>query len=193
MNTFYTHSQLTRRSTAQLIAIYNRLFNTNIWDDMFNPYEARQEIILALWVEMRAQEIVAQFTDEDRSVEPYKAMKIVVSADGMAILWNVGTQVINRSFTDAQMRLVRELRTCGETYEQIAEMVGVSKKNVFDILSGRHALTPNRWNTNTDAPNQIKPRRQSTQNFKAATQKVIHHLIAATDRPLNDFWQSLGL
>jgi len=47
--TNYTHKELTHRSTAQLIAIYNRLFNTNIWDEMFNPFEARQEILMALF------------------------------------------------------------------------------------------------------------------------------------------------
>ena len=34
---FYTYAELIHRSTAQLIPIYNRLFNTNIWDEVFNP------------------------------------------------------------------------------------------------------------------------------------------------------------
>ena len=192
--TTYTHQELTHRSTTQLIALYNRLFNTNIWDEMFNPYEYRQEIILALWAEMRAQEIVAQFTDADRSAEKYQAMKIVVSADGMAIIWNTGAfKVSNRKVTNEQMSLIRQLRADGETMEWISQALNIGKKIVFNVLSGGYALTPNRWNTNPETPDQIKPRRQSTQTFKAAIQKVNHYTNIIDTRPSNAFWQGFGL
>ena len=165
--TFYTDQELTKRSTAQLIAIYNRLFNDNAWDTWFNPFEHRMEIWMALWTEMRAQEVAALLTPEDYAAEPYKAMKIVVSEQGMAVVWNTGEmKPSHRRFTDAQAQLVRELAADGETQKWIALAVGVSFKNVFDILSGRYALTANRWNT--DAETQQRKSVRKARNFTAA-------------------------
>jgi hypothetical protein len=192
MNTFYTHSQLTKRSTTQLIAIYNRLFNTNIWDEVFNPYEARQEILITLFAEMRAQEVVAQMTDADRGAESYKAMKIVVSQDGMAVVWNTGEiKANNCKRSPEQMRLIRELAAQGETYQWIADALGIPKIAVFHVLKGVYALEPNRWNTQPET--EKKPRRQPRSTFKAAKQKVSWADVVSSQRPQNEFWTNVGL
>lgn len=189
----YTHAELTHRSTTQLIAIYNRLFNTNIWDEMFNPYEARQEILMALFAEMRAQEVLAQLPETTCS-EPYKALKIVVSADGFAIIWNTGEfSVSNRKVTDEQMRLIRQLSADGETMQWIADAMNIGKKIVFEVLSGRYAETVNRWNASADAPDQKRPQCKAVQNFKAAKAKAIYHLIPDSARKNNEYWTTLGL
>ena len=134
---FYTHAELTHRSTAQLIAIYNRLFNTNIWDEVFNPFEARQEILMALFAEMRAQEIAAQFTDADKAAEKYKALEIVISQDGMAIIWTADKRKPNNQKFDAQtISTVRSLREDGESVNFICAVYGMPRNRVYRICRG---------------------------------------------------------
>lgn len=136
--TFYTHQELTHRSTAQLIPIYNRLFNDNAWDVWFNPYEARQEMLIALFFEMRAQEIVAQYTDEDRSpVKPYKALEIVVSYEGLALVWTADKPNTNNRKFDAQtISTVRSLREEGESVNFICSAFGMPRNRVYRICRG---------------------------------------------------------
>lgn len=136
--TNYTHKELTRRSTAQLIAIYNRLFNTNIWDEMFNPFEARQEILLALFAEMRAQEIVAQYTDEDLKVKKHKALEIVVSYEGIVLIWTADKpeRPNNRKYSNDIIREVRQLYTEGVSQRQICRELGLKPSRVFRIIKG---------------------------------------------------------
>lgn len=135
---FYTYAELTHRSTAQLIPIYNRLFNTNIWDEVFNPYEARQEILMALFAEMRAQEVVAQFTDADRGTgERYKALEIRVSEEGFAIIWTANKRAPNnRKFDDQTISTVRSLRAEGESVEFISAVFGMPRNRVYRICRG---------------------------------------------------------
>jgi len=141
--TFYTDKELTRRSTAQLIAIYNRLFNTNVWDEYFNPFEHRMEIWMALWMEMRAQEVVALFTDADRGTgEKYKAMKINITPDGWIITWgkhHSTTRKSNAKVNESQKTLMRQLKADGETYRWIADVFGITDSAVFYILNKRGA------------------------------------------------------
>lgn len=135
--TFYTHSELTKRSTTQLIAIYNRLFNTNIWDEMFNPYEARQEILLALFAEMRAQEIVAQYTDADHNTPKHKALIINVTAEGFAIVWTADKPAQNNRKFDAQtISTVRSLLADGESVQFISSVFGMPRNRVYRIGRG---------------------------------------------------------
>lgn len=137
---FYTHAELTHRSTTQLIAIYNRLFNTNIWDEVFNPYEARQEILLALFAEMRAQEIVAQYTDADRSAAPYKPLKIVVSYEGLVLVWTADKKTPKSKITATQAAVARMLvEDDGETYTYAAQVVGLSRVTVLRIMRNEYA------------------------------------------------------
>jgi len=186
--TFYTDKELTKRSTAQLIAIYNRLFNTNVWDEYFNPFEHRMEIWLALWTEMRAQEVVALLTPDDYATEPYKAMKIVVSEQGVAVIWNTGEfKVSNRKVTETQMQLIRKLQA-DETMQAIADLLGIGKKMVFEVLSGRYATHSTRWNTDAETQ-QRKPVRKA-RNFSAA--RVSKTKTIFTERP-SAFWAQYGL
>lgn len=139
--TFYTYAELTHRSTAQLIAIYNRLFNTNIWEETFNPYENRQEILIALFAEMRAQEIVAQYTEADRgNGEHYKALEIVISQEGMAIIWTADKKTQKSKITATQAAVARMLvEDDGETYTYAAQVVGLSRVTVLRIMRNEYA------------------------------------------------------
>lgn len=135
--TFYTHAELTKRSTTQLIAIYNRLFNTNIWEEMFNPYEARQEILLALFAEMSAQEIVAQYTDADRNTPKHKALIINVTTEGFAIVWTADKPAQNNRKFDAQtISTVRSLLADGESVQFISSAFGMPRNRVYRIGRG---------------------------------------------------------
>jgi hypothetical protein len=190
-NTTYTYAQLVKRSTTQLIAIYNRIFNTNVWEELFNPYEHRMELLLALWAEMQAAKVLAEWNAQGYEVEPYKALKITISPDGMAIVWNTGMVSGNRRITDQQMSIIRELAAQGETMRWIADAMNMSLKMVFNVLSGDYAITANRWNVCADAPDQIKPKRK-VQTFKAKKVKADYNLGAAA-RPNHEFWTNLGL
>lgn len=137
--TNYTYAELTHRSTAQLIAIYNRLFNTNIWEETFNPFEARQEILLALFAEMRAQEIVAQYTDADRGTgERYKALEIVATQGGLVIIWTADKpdKPNNRKFSNDIVREVRQMYAEGIAQRQICRELGLKPSRVFRIIKG---------------------------------------------------------
>lgn len=138
---FYTYAELTHRSTAQLIPIYNRLFNTNIWDEVFNPYEARQEILMALFAEMRAQEIVASYAPEPvTEIKPYKALEIVVSQSGMAIIWTADKKTQKSKITATQAAVARMLvEDDGETYTYAAQVVGLSRVTVLRIMRNEYA------------------------------------------------------
>lgn len=182
---FYTQKELTHRSTAQLIAIYNRLFNTNIWDEMFNPYENRQEILMALFAEMRAQEIVAQQNVNNYSIEPYKAMKIVIDHDGMTIVWNTGiVRNNNIQVSSEQMILVRALREDGFTMKEVAAISGVPQITCFRILKGQYAIETTKWNIE---------RKNKTIVGKWIFSTKRQSAVNATARIENEFWTNIGL
>lgn len=185
--TFYTHSELTKRSTTQLIAIYNRLFNTNIWEEMFNPYEARQEILLALFAEMNAQQVLIRHTETNFSVEPYKAMKISVDHDGMSVVWNTGEiKTSNVQVTTDQMALVRALREDGFTMKEVAALSGVPQITCFRILKGQYAVETNKWNLERKAKPVV-----GKWIFKTDRQAVISSVESV--RANNEFWTTIGL
>ncbi len=184
---FYTQQELTKRSTTQLIAIYNRLFNTNVWDELFNPYEARQEILLALWCEMRAQEIVAQQIASGYSVEPYKAMKITVDQDGMSVVWNTGVIKNNNVRVSAeQMALVRAFREDGLTMKEVAAASNVPQITCFRILKGQYAIDTNKWNAERKTKTVI-----GKWVFKAERAAVA--IKSEIIRSNNEFWTTIGL
>lgn len=191
--TTYTRPELTRRSTEQLIRIYNRLFNTNAFDEWFNPFEHRQDMLLALLAEMKAQKALAQY--ENVEIEPYKALKLIVTADGIAILWNKGLQTGKRKVTEQQATLIRQLAEDGETYKTIVAITGVPQITVFRILKGGYALTPNRWNTVEGEPSQMKnPVRKMSFVFAADRADVVPaDLFATIERQDSDFWGAHGL
>lgn len=184
--TFYTYAELSKMNTQRLISTYNRIFNTNAWELFFNPYESRIDMLLELMDEMQLQKALSLLAPIDGSVEKYQAMKIVVSADGFAVLWNVGVANGNRKVSEEQMSLIRELREDGETYKQIAQYVGVPQITVFRVLTGEYSTETNRWNTDKQTP-----ARKVT--FKAATRKANYEAVAALERPMNDYWQTLGM
>jgi hypothetical protein len=132
--TVYTLAQITKRSTTQLIAMYNRVFNTNAWDEWFNPYERRQEMIMCLWAEMQA----AQFVEgAEQAAEPYRALEIRISQDGLALIWTANKpNENNRKFDDATISLVRSLREEGESVEFISATFGMPKNRVYRICRG---------------------------------------------------------
>lgn len=136
--THYTHSELTRRSTEQLIRIYNRLFNDNAWDVWFNPFEHRQDMLLALYEEMVAQDIVARFAAEAQPVARYKALKINITSDGWIVTWGKhhSAPVNNRKFSDQTISLVRSLRSEGESVDFISENFGMPRNRVYRICRG---------------------------------------------------------
>lgn len=191
--TFYTYAELSKMNTQRLISTYNRIFNTNAWELFFNPYENRTDMLLELMDEMRLQKALSLLPQMTGSVEKYQSLKIVVSADGFAILWNVGVSEGNRKVSDEQMALIRELREDGETYKQIAQYAGVPQITVFRVLTGEYAIQANRWNTEVDAPEQMKKRPVAKASFKAASCKVNYETLAEAVRPMNSYWQGLGL
>lgn len=183
----YTHKELTHRSTAQLIAIYNRLFNTNIWDEMFNPFEARQEILMALFAEMRAQEVLTQQNASGYSVEPYKAMKITVDQDGMSVSWNSGIVKNNNIQVSAeQMALVRALREDGFTMKEVAALSGVPQITCFRILKGQYAIEITKWNAERKNKTVVGKWVFSTQRQQSGSSVEI-------TRQNNEFWTNIGL
>jgi len=185
--TNYTHKELTHRSTAQLIAIYNRLFNTNIWDEMFNPFEARQEILMALFAEMRAQEIVAQQTADNYTVEPYKAMKIVVDHDGMSIVWNTGViKTNNVKVTEEQMALIRAYRDDGMKMKDIAAATGVPQITCFRVLKGQYAIETTKWNIERKSKVVV-----GKWVFSSARQSSVSEVQIIRNN--NGFWTTIGL
>lgn len=182
---FYTHAELTHRSTAQLIAIYNRLFNTNIWEEIFNPYENRQEILMALFAEMRAQEILNRQNESGYSVEPYKAMKITVDQDGMSITWNSGIVKNNNiQVSVEQMALVRALREDGFTMKEVASISGVPQITCFRILKGQYAIETTKWNIERKNKAVVGKWIFSTERQSA---------VNVTARIENEFWITIGL
>lgn len=191
--TFYTYAELSKMNTQRLISTYNRIFNTNAFELFFNPYESRIDMLLELMDEMRLQKALSLLPQMTGSVEKYQSLKIVVSADGFAILWNVGVKVTNRNVTDEQMTLIRELREDGETYKSISQYTGVSQTVVFDVLKGRYAVELNRWNASTNAPQEMKKRPVAKATFKAANRKANYETLAEAVRPMNSYWQELGL
>lgn len=191
--TLYTYAELSKMNSQRLINTYNRIFNTNAWNVFFNPYESRIDMLLELMDEMKLQKAMALLAPMTGSVEKYKALKIAVSPEGFVILWNVGVKDGNRKVSDEQMALIRELREDGETYKQIAQYVGVPQIMVFRVLNGEYSTQANRWNTEADAPDQIKTRRPAKATFKAATCKANYQTIAQQERPMNAYWLKLGL
>lgn len=191
--TLYTYAELSKMNTQRLIATFNRIFNINAYELFFNPFEHRTDMLLQLMDEMRLQKALSLLPAVDGPVEKYQAMKIVISPEGFSVLWNVGVSEGNRKVSDEQMALIRELREDGETYKQIAQFVGVPQITVFRVLTGEYATQANRWNTEADAPEQIKVRPAKKATFKAATRKANYETVASMDRPANDFWMGLGL
>lgn len=189
--TFYTYSELSKMNTQRLISTYNRIFNTNAFELFFNPYENRTDMLLELMDEMRLQKALSLLPQMTGSVEKYQSLKIVVSAEGFAVLWNVGVTEGNRKVSDEQMALIRELREDGETYKAIAQYTGVPQITVFRVLTGEYSTQANRWNTESD--NQIKARPVKKATFKAATRKANYEAIASLERPADAFWMGLGL
>ena len=137
--THYTQQELTRRSTEQLIRIYNRLFNDNAWDVWFNPFEHRQDMLLALYEEMVAQDIVARFVKSTEPVEKYRAMKINITSDGWIITWgkhHSAALVNNRKYSDFLVREVHNMRAAGVPMKKIGEELMMPTSRVFRILKG---------------------------------------------------------
>ena len=141
--TTYTMKELTKRSTTQLIAIYNRVFNTNVWDEMFNPYEARQEMILALYAETQAAEALARLNAREaagQALPRYSGVKVQYMQDGVAIMWESKfTNPVasdSRKFDDATIAQVRQLRAGGESVDTIAKAFGMPKNRVYRICRG---------------------------------------------------------
>lgn len=191
--TLYTYAELSKMNTQRLTSTFNRIFNTTREINSLSSYDNRSEMLIELMAEMRLIKAMSLLPQNEAPAEPYKAMKIVVTPDGMAVLWNIGVSNNNRQISDEQMNLIRELREDGETYKQIAQYVGVPQITVFRVLVGEYAAEATRWNTSPDAPDQIKPARKAKATFKAQTQKRSAQLIPASQRPNNDFWMTLGL
>lgn len=136
--TSYTHRELTRRSTDQLIRIYNRLFNTNAWDEWFNPYEHRQTMLVALMNEMNMLQIAAEYPADETPVKRYKALEIVVSLDGIVIVWRADRpdRKNNRKYGKDIVREVFNMRAQGISIRAIANELQMKKNRVFRILNG---------------------------------------------------------
>lgn len=139
----YSIKELTKRSTAQLISIYNRVFNTNIWEDYFNPFEHRQEMIIALYAETQAAEALEALNAREtagESLPRYNGVKIEYTQEGVAIIW--GSKFTNpvasaaRKFTAETIALVRQLRADGEDVTVIAKQFGMPKNRVYRICRG---------------------------------------------------------
>lgn len=190
----YTYAQLSKSNTERLMRIYNRTFNTNAWEVFFNPYENRGNMIVELMEEFRLMKAMELLGEMPANIEKYKSMKVVVTPDGYAIMWNTGVKTAgNRKVTDEQMALIRELREDGETMEWIAQAVGIGKKMVFEVLGGRYSTTANRWNTVNGDLQTVKPMRQSKTTFKAASKKADYSVFVTTERPNAAFWMEMGL
>lgn len=176
--TAYSMKELTKRSTTQLIAIYNRVFNTNVWDELFNPYEARQEMILALYAETQAAEVLARWEATGFTPEPYEALRITVTNEGIAIVWNTAEVIVNnRKFSDDVVAQVRALREDGESVDFIAKTFNMPKNRVYRICRG------DVYNSDT---------KTRSASFKAArTNEPV--FVAPAVRSNNAFWASFGL
>lgn len=191
--TVYTYTELRKMNTTRLIATYNRIFNTNAYNVFFNPFENRTEMLLELMDEMRLIKAMSLLPDDDRLPEPIKALKVVVSHEGIAIIWNTLEKTNNRKLNDDQIALIRSLRQDGETHKQIAAYLGISQISVFHVLKGAYAAEATRWNTTEDGE-QIKPRRKAVKTFEAAkTNEPAFNLIPDAFRPQNAFWAGFGL
>lgn len=137
--TTYTYTELVKRSTTQLIAIYNRLFNTNAWDMWFNPYEHRQDMLVDLMAEMDAQKIVARFAQSAGPVERYRTFKINITADGWIITWgkhHSASPVNNRKYSEYIVREVHNMRAAGVPMKAIGDELMMPTSRVFRILKG---------------------------------------------------------
>lgn len=189
----YTYAELSKMNTQRLTSTFNRIFNTTREANSLSSYDNRSEMLIELMAEMRIIKAMGLLPQNELPVEPYKAMKIVVTPDGMAVLWNMGVSNNNRQISDEQMNLIRELREDGETYKQIARYVGVPQITVFRVLKGEYAAEATRWNTDPDAPDQIKPVRKAKTIFKPESMKAPVKLFSGDSRPNNDFWTGMGL
>lgn len=80
-----------------------------------------------------------------------RAVEIKVSPEGIAIIWRAAEQpaLVGRRTKVSQqtMSLIRALYDDGETYATIAAVSGTSRHIVIDVIKGRYALTPNKYNT----------------------------------------------
>lgn len=139
----YTIKELTKRSTAQLISIYNRVFNTNIWEDYFNPFEHRQEMILALYAETQAAEALEALNARETAGDPlprYSGMKIEYTQEGVAIIWmSKFTNPVaadTRKYTTDVVKLVHEMRAAGISMRKIGQELDMKTSRVFRILKG---------------------------------------------------------
>lgn len=140
---FYTHKKLTHRSTAQLMAIYNRLFNTNIWDEVFNPYENRQEILMALFAEMQAYEALQRLNEQEASgqaIPRYQGMKIQFTPEGMVFQWV--SAFINPAISATRkvdhdiVREVKRMYAEGISQRAICREFNLKPSRVFRIIKG---------------------------------------------------------
>lgn len=135
--TTYTYTELVKRSTTQLIAIYNRLFNTNAWDMWFNPYEHRQDMLVDLMAEMDAQTVLAKWEAQGAPVKFQKPVLIQYEQTGIVIVWREQF-VVNaaRKFAADTVALVRQLRADGESVDMIAKQFGMPRNRVYRICRG---------------------------------------------------------
>ena len=138
MFTVYTLKDLKKRSTTQLIAIYNRLFNTNVWEETFNPYSERQSIILEIYAEMNAMRIAAVSREENSEPEerkPYRPLQITVSAEhGFVIVWTALVVKNNRKYEESMVWIIRNMfEHQGETPSNIAKILGMPRNRVYRI------------------------------------------------------------
>lgn len=194
--TFYTYAELAKRNTEALIRVYNRIFNTNAWEVWFTPYEHRTDMLVELMADMRMQKAHAMTADFVKPTEPIKAIKIVVSEEGIAILWNEGPKFTGkRKVTDEQMEMIRALREDGETMQGIANVLGLTKITVFRVLQGDYSLTENRWNTKTVEGKTVRKSAPSVQVFTAKRNPDARVYLPVLDmeRPNAAFWTEMGL
>lgn len=144
----YTLPELKKSSTIRLISIYNRLFKLNAWEEFFNPYSARVQMLMEIWAEMEALEAaMAAPAVEKTERKPYKALEIVVTPNGFALIWTAEKSKKNKvTINPAQMAVVRAMREDGETYSTIVAVTGLTKTSVFRVLKGEYAIEATRWN-----------------------------------------------
>jgi hypothetical protein len=135
---FYTEAELVKSNTTRIISIYNRTFNTNAFEEWFNPYEKRGMMIVLIIEAMIAYEItLLSPPDVDAESKPYKAVKVIVTPNGWAVVWQgiharqaVGSK---RAISDDHIRLMRNLRQDGESYVELEATFGMKASMVGKI------------------------------------------------------------
>lgn len=193
--TVYTYRELTRRSTEQLIRIYNRIFNVNAWDFWFNPCEHRGMMIVELMTEFEGQKAIELWKAQGSPiVNRSKPVEIVLSHQGMAVIWRAEEQPAmygkQTAMSQAVMNLIRALREDGATYAEIVSITKISKTNVFRVLKGEFAQETTKWNT---TEKHIKTTANSKVMRKESVQSRQSQFVENSHRPQNQFWMQFGL